>query len=490
VVVTEKRPLNVAIVGAGMSGLCMAAKLQDAGIDRYTIFEQADEVGGTWRDNTYPGLTCDVPSRFYSYSFRPNPEWSRLMSPGPEIQAYFRQVATERGIRPHIRFGIEVTSAHYDDGRWRVATPTGEQAFDVLITATGVLRVPRYPDIPGLETFAGPSFHSSRWDHSVSLSDKRIGLIGTGSTGVQITAELGGKVRGLKVFQRTPQWIYPTPNLRYSRLSRAALARWPVLNKVSYRFWQGYIEHALGRAVVEPCWQRRLMTAMCRWNLRLSVRDPDLRRRLTPDYQAMCKRQVLAGRYYQAVQKPGVQVVGEAIDRVEAKGVVTTDGTLHELDLLVLATGFDAHAYVRPMEIVGEHGLTLDQAWADGPQAYRSVAVPGFPNLFMLMGPHSPVGNQSLVIIAENQADYAMWWINQIRGGRVVAAAPTEAATKDYNQSMKAAMPQTIWVTGCKSWYLGNDGLPELFPWTPDRHRELLRAPVLDDFDVRTGSEV
>src|SRR6478752_205409 len=331
----QKRSLNVAIIGAGMSGLCMAAKLQDAGIDTYTIFEKADEVGGTWRDNTYPGLTCDVPSRFYSYTFRPNPDWSHLFPPGAEIHAYFRQFATERGIYRHIRFGADVSSARFESGRWRVATAAGEEVFDVVITATGVLRVPRYPDIPGLDTFSGPVFHSARWDHSVSLPDKRIGLIGTGSTGVQITAELGGNVKGLKIFQRTPQWVFPTPNLRYSRVRRAALARWPVLNKVSYRFWQTYIEHAsLGRAAVEPCWQRSMMAALCRWNLRLSVRDPELRRKLTPDYHAMCKRQVLAGHYYQAVQKPGVHLVSEAIDHVEPAGVVTADGTLHELDAL------------------------------------------------------------------------------------------------------------------------------------------------------------
>lgn len=227
-----RRRISVAIIGAGgMSGLCMAVKLQDAGVDEFTIFEKADEVGGTWRDNTYPGLTCDVPSRYYTYSFRPNPpEWSHMLPPGPEIQQYFRQVATERGLRHHIRFGTDVTDATYRDGRWWVATAAGVEAFDVLVTATGILRIPRYPDIEGLDTFAGPMFHSSRWDHSVSLPDKRIGLIGTGSTGVQITAELGGEVRQLKVFQRSAQWICPWPNPEVSARTRAAMRRWPWLN--------------------------------------------------------------------------------------------------------------------------------------------------------------------------------------------------------------------------------------------------------------------
>lgn len=208
---------TVAIIGAGMSGLCMAVKLQDADIDTFTIFEQADEVGGTWRDNTYPGLTCDIPSRYYSYSFRPNPEWSHLLPPGAEIQEYFRTVAAERGVRANIRFGTEVTGAEFRDGQWFVSTSAGTEPFDVLVTATGVLRIPKYPDLAGLDTFAGPTFHSARWDHSVSLSDKRIGVVGTGSTGVQITAALGGNVRQLKVFQRTAQWIYPMPNPGYRR---------------------------------------------------------------------------------------------------------------------------------------------------------------------------------------------------------------------------------------------------------------------------------
>ncbi|HEX5143635.1 MAG TPA: NAD(P)/FAD-dependent oxidoreductase [Mycobacterium sp.] len=477
--------VDIAIIGAGMSGLCMASKLLAAGIDTFTVFEQADEVGGTWRDNTYPGLHCDVPSRYYMYSFAPNPDWSHLLSPGPEIQDYFRTTADERGLRRHVRFGTEVTAATHRDGKWWISTPGGEEAFDVVITATGVLRVPRLPDIPGRDSFAGPAFHTSRWDHDIPLSDKRIGMIGTGSTGVQIIAALGGEVKGLSVFQRTAQWVFPWPNHRYSAVTRQLLRRWPALNKLGYDFWGFVFRGVLSRAVIRPCWQRRLVETLCSANLRLWVRDPQLRAKLTPNYRAMCKRLIFAGHYYRSVQRPGVEVITEPIARIEPDAVVTTGGARHEVDVLVFATGFDAHAFVRPMRIVGPGGVTIEETWIDGPHAYKSVALPGFPNLFMLMGPHAPVGTNSLVAIAENQADYIMWWINQMRCGAVVSAEPTEVATKLYNESMKAAMGSTMWVTGCSSWYLGKDGLPELFPWVPERYTELMRRPDVNDYQVR-----
>lgn len=483
----QQRQMKVAIIGAGVSGLCMAAKLADAGIDSYTVFEKADEVGGTWRDNTYPGLTCDVPSRYYSYRFAPNPKWTRLLPPGPELQAYFRQVADERGIRRHIRFGCDVTRAEYDDGTWHLTTTFGEETFDVVVIATGVLRIPNYPDIPGRETFAGAAFHSSRWDHSIALPDKRIGLVGNGSSGVQIIAELGGKVRQLTLFQRTAQWVYPMPNPHYSRLTRQLLSRLPGFNALGHWFWGSFTRRVFGGALIRSGWRRSLVQATCRWNLRLSVRDPELRAKLTPNYQPMCKRLAMSRNFYRSVQHPTVDVITDRIERIEPRGTVTVDGTLHELDILVYATGFDARAYLRPLKLIGEGGITLDEAWADGPIAYRSVAVPRFPNLFMLMGPHSPLGQQSFMAIAEDQADYAMWWIRRIRNGVVRTAAPTEAATKEYNELMKAALPQTIWASGCSSWYLGKDGLPELFPWAPKTHSELLRRPELADFDVRTA---
>ncbi len=467
-----------------MSGICMGIKLKQAGIESFTIYEKAARVGGTWRENTYPGLECDVPSRFYSYSFEPNPDWTKYYSPGSEIQRYFEGVADRYGMHSHTRFGKEVERAEFEDGSWRIRMRDGEETeADFLISACGVLHHPRYPSIPGLESFAGDVFHSARWDHDVALEGRRIGMIGTGSTGVQITCALSEVAGRLEIFQRTAQWVFPGQNPSYRALTRRIMRRFPILNRLSYRFWQKYFEHLIGRAVVQPGWQRRFVDTLCRLNLR-RVRDPLLRAKLTPDYDPMCKRLVVSANFYKAVQQPNVDVVTKAIDRVEPEGIVTRDGKLHPLDVLVLATGFDAHAYLRPIALTGPDGNTLDDAWRDGPRAYRTVGVPGFPNFFMLMGPHSPIGNQSLVIVAETQADYVMQLIQMFREGRIDSAAPTAEATERFNRQMRDAMPATAWVTGCNSWYLGKDGLPELWPWTPERHREMLRTPELGEFEL------
>jgi cation diffusion facilitator CzcD-associated flavoprotein CzcO len=469
-----------------MSGLCMAAKLRAAGIEDFTIHEKAAEVGGTWRENTYPGLSCDVPARYYSYSFAPNPSWSRFFAPGPEIQRYFVRAADQFGVRENIRFGSEVVGARWVDGRWRLRSADGrEDVADVVVTATGVLHHPKVPAIEGLESFAGAAFHSARWDHSVPLEGARIAVIGTGSTGVQITTALSQVAGRLDVMQRTPQWIIAFPNSRYTRLSRALLERFPALARASYRANQKGAEALFGQAVVKPGWQRSVISWACRMNLRYGVKDPELRRRLTPPDKPMCRRLILSAGYYPALQCDNVELVTDGIARVEPGGIRTTAGELRELDVIVLATGFDAHAYVRPMEVVGEGGLTIDDAWAAGPRAYRTVAVPDFPNYFMLMGPHSPIGNHSLVATAETQADFVVGWIERLRAGEADSVAPTREATARFNDDMRDAMPNTIWTSGCNSWYLGADGLPELFPWPPETYREMLAEPVESDFVVR-----
>jgi cation diffusion facilitator CzcD-associated flavoprotein CzcO len=473
----------VAIIGAGMSGICMGVKLQRAGIGDFTIFEKERDLGGTWRDNTYPGLVCDVPSRFYQFSFDLNPGWTHRFSPGPEIWRYFDRVADRHDLRRRIRFNTEVLEATHDGAAWHLRTSDGaEHEVDFLISATGVLHHPRRPLIEGLDSFGGAIFHSARWDHQVPLDGRRVGVLGTGSTGVQIVTALAGRAKPLVLFQRTAQWILPYPNRRYTRLTRALHRRFPALDRLSLRLTQRYFEW-FSRALTEPGVRRRVVGAACRLNLR-TVRDPRLRRRLTPDYQPMCKRLVVSSGFYKAVQRDDVEVVDTAIERVEPGGVRTRDGVLHQLDVLVLATGFDAHAYLRPLALTGPDGRTLDEAWAAGPRSYRTVALPGFPNFFMLIGPQSPVGNYPLTAIAETQADYAISWIRRWAAGEIERVSPRADAAARFEVERREAMPGTVWVTGCQSWYLGADGVPEIWPWVPDRHREMLAEPREDEFEL------
>ncbi|MGB3476048.1 MAG: NAD(P)/FAD-dependent oxidoreductase [Mycobacterium sp.] len=485
----SRRQPSVGIVGAGMSGMCQAIMLREAGITDVTIYEKSREVGGTWRDNTYPGLACDVPSRFYQFTFAANPDWTKLFSPGGEIFDYFRWVKDSYGLAGTIRFGVEITAATFDGRRWRLTTDTGEQVtHDFLISAAGVLREPRMPDIEGLADFDGPVMHSARWDHTVDLAGKRVAVIGTGSTGVQLVCALTDTVGQLKLFQRSAQWVLPLPNPHYRRWTAALHRGVPVLDALAYHGYHHGFEF-FAQALVRPGWRRTMLSTVCRLNLR-TVRNPVLRRRLTPDYQPMCRRLVISPGFYQAMQRHNVHLVDTEIDHVSAGGIVTADGTRHELDAIVLATGFDAHAFMRPMKLTGRDGLTVEQLWEAGPKAHLGVALPGFPNFFMLMGPHSPVGNYSLTAIAEAQAGHILRWIQGWCEGEFGTVAPTQAATDEFNARMRDAMPDTVWATGCTSWYLGTDGTPELWPWTPNAYRRrLAQLPDMNDYEVHIALE-
>lgn len=480
----SKQGPSIAIVGAGISGLCMGIRLKQAGIASFTIYEKAESLGGTWRDNTYPGLACDVPSRFYTYSFEPNPGWTRYFASGSEILGYLERTAERYDVGRHIRYGQEVVEGRFENGQWHIRTSAGETATaDFLVTATGFLHHPKIPDIPGLDRFPGPTFHSARWDHGVDLEGRRVALVGTGSSGVQITVGIAGIVDRLLVFQRTAQWIFPAPNRPYSGLVRTLLRRSRRFNGVAYRGYRLIFERFFAPAMLRNSWERRVVSWICRQWLR-TIRDPDLRRRMTPDYEPMCKRLVMSGGYYRAMQQPNVELIGDRIDRIEEKGIVTQDGRLHEVDVIVLATGFDGHAYMRPMALVGEGGVTLEEAWRQGPRGYRTIAIPGFPNLFTLVGPNSPVGSQNVMTTVEAQCDHVMGWIERFRDGNVSRVAPTEEATARFNEDVRAAMSDTIWVSGCRSWYMTEAGVPDVFPWSPQQHRKLLAEIAWDEFDV------
>lgn len=407
------------IIGAGMAGILSAIKLREAGLTDFVIYEKADRLGGTWRENTYPGIACDVPSHLYSYSFALNPNWSRQFSPGAEIQAYFEDVARRHGVDARIRFGEEVMRCAFAAGRWRIETANGTtDEADFVIAATGVLHHPAIPDLPGLGSFAGAAFHSARWDHGVKVDGARVGVVGTGSSAIQIVSALVGRVARLTLFQRTAQWIMPVPNAVYSDAEKREFADNPaameaIREQVARAFTDGFAnvlvdsESPLLQAIHDACVA----------NLESSVADPVLREKLRPTYRAACKRLVMSPDFYEAIQRPNAELVTEAIERVEPAGVRTRDGRLHELDVLVLATGFRVDRFVRPMRVIGRDGLELDDLWSGGPSAYLAVSVPDFPNFFMLNGPNGPVGNFSLIDVVEMQFAYIMQLVEQVRRG-------------------------------------------------------------------------
>jgi cation diffusion facilitator CzcD-associated flavoprotein CzcO len=474
-----------AIIGAGMSGILAGIKLKQRGIRDFVIYEKADRLGGTWRDNTYPGLSCDVPSHVYVYSFELKPDWSHRFSPGAEIQDYFEGVSRKYGLDSHFRFNSEIARAEYRDRRWHLSTKGGAiDVVDFVICATGVLHHPAYPDIPGLDEFKGACFHSARWDHCVPHEGKRVGIVGTGSTAVQIVPALADTVSQLTLFQRTAQWILPLANPAYSENEKAMYRASPERLRQSYEFWSARFVDTFARAVIGDQDELQKIEEACRNNLEQNVTDADLRRKLTPGYRAACKRLIMSDTFYPAMQKRNVALVTDRIVRIEAGGVRTADSVLHELDLLVLATGFDGHAFLRPMEVVGERGRRLADAWAGANEAYRSVAVPGFPNFFMLVGPNSPIGNFSVILISEIQVAYILQLVDLVLAGKCHSVMPKEEATRGFNAALREAMKETIWVSGCRSWYLDRNGNPALWPWSFDRFRNEMSCPNFADFDL------
>ncbi len=475
------------IIGAGMSGILAAIELRKAGHDDFAIYEKAENLGGTWRENTYPGIACDVPSHFYSYSFAPNPDWSHRFAPGAEIQAYFEDVARRFDVLPRIRFGADVARCVFEAGRWKIELSDGSRdEADFVIAATGVLHHPAYPEIEGLDSFAGARFHSARWDHGVRLDGKRVGVIGTGSSAIQITSALAGKVAHFTLFQRTPQWIASAENLAYTEEERAAFRLHPdsieaLREQVARGMTDGFANVLID--VDSPV--LLAMQAACTANLEDSVKDPMLREKLRPKYRAACKRLILSPDFYDAIQRPDTELVTEGIECIEAKGVRTRDGHLHELDVLVLATGFRVDRFVRPMQVIGRDGSALDDSWRDGPFAYLAIGVPGFPNFFLLQGPNSPVGNFSLIEVAEMQMNYVLKLVASVRDAARSEVAVAPAAMQRFDAERRDAARNTIWASGCKSWYLDREGLPTAWPFTFDRFRKEMSAPRLEDYELR-----
>lgn len=482
-----QRRLRHAIIGAGMSGVMAAIKLLQRGDADFAVFEKAGELGGTWRDNRYPGLTCDTPSHAYSYSFALNPDWSAYYAGGAEIHAYFTGVAERFGVMPYIRFNSEVTSCTFDDATktWTVGIVDGSTyEADVVIVATGVLHHPKMPDLPGLESFAGKAFHSARWDDSAVLDGARVGVIGCGSTGVQIVNALSSRAAKLVHFQRSPQWIMPVVQFEYTAEQRAAFAADPSLIEAIRKdpqYWEAVYRFTEGVTdFTSP--QMQEIEEYCRQNLEQNVRDPELREKLRPDYHAACKRLIYSWEYYDCVQRPGVSVEVGQIERIVPEGVLMKDGTLHELDVLVLATGFRADSFIRPAVVTGRGGRSLDDFWAVRPTAHYAIAMPDFPNLFMLNGPGAPVGNFPLIDIAEMQWEYIEQLLEPVRRGEARTVEPLEPAYQAYEARRIDAAKKTIFGSGCTSWYLDKTGIPATWPWGYHDFASAMAKPVADEF--------
>ncbi|QRY60908.1 NAD(P)/FAD-dependent oxidoreductase [Gordonia sp. PDNC005] len=481
-----RREPRIVVIGAGVAGITTAHHLDRAGFTDFVVLEKGSDVGGVWYWNHYPGLTCDVPSEIYQFAFAPKPDWSRIWATGPQIQQYHRDVVEQFGLADRIRLDTEVVSTVFDDvsGEWTVSTSAGDvHVADFVICATGVLHNPAYPDIDGLDTFDGPVVHTARWDDDLVTAGRRIAVLGTGSTGVQVVSALQPEAASVTHFVRSPQWILWAPMHLpavpgVAKLFRAAPSVQDALHSVLLKGAGILVD-----VVTKPTWRRRAVQKYAEISLRAQVGSGALRDQLTPDYEPLCKRQVLSGSYYRAINARNTEVVSSGINRVVHGGIVTEDGRTHDVDVIVLATGFRAHDYMRPMNVVGRDGVKLDDVWSDGPRAYRMTAIPGFPNLFTVLGPNSPTGSISLQHSASKTATYIIAWLERFRSGDVDEVEVTEEATAEFNAQVAEAMEPTVWNTGCNSWYQTGSGI-DLWPFDRRTLDRMLAAPQEEHFVV------
>ncbi|UBU10805.1 flavin-containing monooxygenase [Nonomuraea gerenzanensis] len=475
---------RVAIVGAGFGGLCMAIQLERAGIRSYTVFEKAGDLGGTWRDNSYPGAGCDIPSHLYSYSFEKYASWSRRYPEQPEILGYLEHCADKYHVRGKIRFSTEVRRAVFDGTHWQVTTDGGTEAFDVLVMGVGQLNRPHMPEIPGTADFEGVSFHSARWNHGHDLTGRRVAVIGNGSSAAQLIPRVAERAEHLHVFQRTPNWVIPKPDAMFGPLTRLAFHYVPGLQR-AYREWiYRYAERTLYPALSQG-WSVGLLKQRALRHLRDQVPDPGLRAKLTPDYPPGCKRVVIDSAFYPALTGPNVSLVTDRIVRVTSKGVETTEGT-YEVDTIVYATGFKSTEFLAPMEVVGREGQSLAERWAGGAEAYLGISVPAFPNLFMLYGPNTNLGHNSIVFMIECQVSHVLACLPYLDRSGPIEVRPEVMAA--WRRQLDAAMDRMVWGAGCQSWYKTASGrVTNNWPGPTTLYRRLTSRPPQPAYRAVTG---
>jgi cation diffusion facilitator CzcD-associated flavoprotein CzcO len=486
---TESPEYDAIVIGAGFSGLGMAIKLKASGNDDFLVLEKAGSVGGTWRENTYPGCACDVPSHLYSFSFEPNPKWSRMFATQPEIQAYLEHCTDKYGVRPHIRFDSAVTSARFDEpeGRWQIEVNGGEASFTarVVVAGFGPLSRPDFPAIEGIDAFRGKSFHSAQWDGDYDLTGKRVAVVGTGASAIQFVPRIAEQVEQLHLFQRTPPWVLPKPDRHISRLERVLFKRLPRLQQ-AYRNWIYWrLESRVLGFTVHP----KVMKAaelLGRLHIRRAIKDPQLRRALTPDYTIGCKRILMSNDYYPSLARDNVRVLSGGIDRVTERGVLAKDGTEYEADAIIYGTGFKVHDPLGPMSIRGRGGLELSDLWRErGLEAYLGTSVAGFPNLFILVGPNTGLGHNSIVYMIESQVHYVLDAIKTMRKRAIAFVDVKPDVQTHYNDSLQAQLDDSVWSSGCSSWYLDASGKNRtLWPGFTFRFRQATEEFREQDYEL------
>jgi cation diffusion facilitator CzcD-associated flavoprotein CzcO len=458
---------SVAVVGGGFGGIGAAVMLRREGYEDVTVFERGKRIGGVWNFNTYPGLSCDVPSHLYEFSFEPNPNWSRRYAPGPEIQAYMEDVARRHGVLDRVRLETEVERATFDEerARWTLETSAGSHEADVLITACGQLATPSTPAIPGLDDFEGPTFHTARWREDVELAGRRVAVIGTGCSSIQVVPAIQPKVAQLDVYQRSPGWTIPRMDYEYGPRARRLFARVPALQRLD-RALSFYFFELATAGLTRHRWIIRPFRALARWQINSQIDDPELRRKVTPEDEIGCKRIMVTDDWYRTLARPNVELITDRIAEITPNAVRTADGTERPADVLILGTGFESHAFVAPMEVVGRGSRTLAEAWEGVPKAYLGITVPGFPNMFLLYGPNTNGGAGSVIYTIECAMQHVIGAIRRLEqaNAKTIELQPPAAAA--FDRELRAALAGTVWHTGCTSWYVDEHGNnPNQWPW-------------------------
>jgi cation diffusion facilitator CzcD-associated flavoprotein CzcO len=475
------------VVGAGFTGIGAAIKLTQAGVDDFVVLERSDRVGGTWRDNTYPGAACDVPSLLYSFSFVRNPSWSRAYSPADEICRHIEDLVGNSGLEPKIQFGVEVNGLEFDEdkGVWTLKTK-GRKRFHArtVVMASGPLPDHKWPDIRRLDTYKGHKIHSANWDHDYDFTGKRVAVIGTGASSIQIVPELVKQAEFVKVFQRTPGWVLPRLDGTTPAAAKSLFTKVPAVQELARQalFWG----HELAAtAVVWDTPLTGLVARLGKAHLRSQVKDPWLRRQLTPDFRPGCKRMLISSDYYPALQRDNCKLIDWPIATISPVGIRTSDGIEHHLDCIVFATGYDVHLTGPPYPVTGIGGRSLNDEWADGAQAYKSINAHGYPNLFLMTGPNSGPGHNSLLVYVEGQLDYAVRGITTILGENLRYLDVRKDVQLRYNDNIQKRLTKTTWMSGCTSWYLTADGFnASMYPGFATQYLRQMRDFRFSDYEA------